>query len=283
MRRVHRTDVPNGHPNLWAFLTLATFPVVLIATDMIGLDGIWPFVYAALATLIVLALEGVIRGRLWPFEPHFAETLGHPDTPIRIILFLGAILLVLETALIALFAFDRKANLALLGLVARTQCAAWNDPVSSAVCRRLEKEDRPASATMDGTTYALRARAEDTWYPDESLVTCSVRKTDAWNDGTALRLVALVHCAAWTTDGYGGLSPKTSTTRYAAASIPSAQQGFPTVSGWSDNMNDPAWDTVLGTHAEEGRDRVRSSTILPEYAELLRAEARMRAMDLLKK
>lgn len=269
---------------MWAFLTLATFPVVLIAMDMLGLRGIWPFAYATVATLIVLALEGTIRGKLWPFEPIFAEFLGHPDTPIRIILFLGAVLLVLETSLIAIFALDRRTDLALIGLVARKQCAAWQDPASSSLCRRLEAEERPV-ATMkeDSLAFALRTRAAEEWYPTGTLATCAVRQAQAWIDGAAKRTVALTHCTSWTLDGEGNLAPKSAMTKYVAASASTGDDGLPRIAGWSDDFNEPGWDQTLGDQAETGRNLVRSTSILPNLVEMLQAEARMRAMESLKR
>ncbi|MFH1078191.1 MAG: hypothetical protein V1745_02845 [Patescibacteria group bacterium] len=273
-----------GHPYVWAFLTLATFPVVLIATDMLGLRGVWPFAYATVATLIVLALEGTVRGKLWPFEPIFAEFLGHPDTPIRIILFLGAVLLVLETCLIAIFALDRRTDLALLGLVARKQCAAWQDPTSSSICRRLEAEERHvATVKEDGLSFALRTRAAEEWFPNAPLTTCAVRQAQAWTDGAAKQTVALTHCTAWTLDGEGNLAPKSATTKYVAASTSIGDDGLPRIAGWADDINEPAWDQTLGEQSETGRNLIRTTSILPNLVEMLQAEARMRAVESLKR
>ncbi|MBU1349167.1 hypothetical protein KJ781_03825 [Patescibacteria group bacterium] len=275
----------NGHPNVWAFLTLATFPIVLIATDMLGLHGVWPFVYAILATLIVLALEGTIRGKLWPFEPHFAECLGHPDTPIRILLFLGGVLLILETSLIAIIALDRRTDMALIGFVARKECTAWHDPSSSSLCRRLmdEKRSTAAAPTVDGRSFAIRTRALQEWYPDAPLATCAVRQAASWTDTSSHYALAYAHCVSWSIDGQGKLKADGATTRYVAVNLNEGEETLPHVSGWSDDMNDPSWDMTLREHAEDGRDRVRSSSVLSDILPVLQAEAKIRAEAILQR
>ncbi|MBI4138809.1 hypothetical protein HY479_01525 [Candidatus Uhrbacteria bacterium] len=113
-----------GHPDVWAFLTIVTFPIVLVTADSLGIEGLWPFLVAALATAFVIVLEAAVRGRLWIFEKGFIDHISHPEMPARLVLVLGITLLILESALIFFVASDRRFDLSLLGLVARKQCAA---------------------------------------------------------------------------------------------------------------------------------------------------------------
>lgn len=279
--RNRRTD--EGHPYVWAFLTLVTFPVVLIATDMLGAEGVWPFAYAILATLAVLALEGLVRKRLWPFEPQFAECLGHPDTPVRIILFLGGFLLVLETALILLAATDPRVDASLVKLVMRKECAARTASAGS-FCAYLSGE-RASDSRMkprDAISYAIRMHAAGAWFPDEPLVTCGRRSMDQAAEASA-RNVSIVHCTAWRVDADGVLKPKSSVTRFAAAALSKGEDGLFRVTGWSENTNDASWDMTLGDRAETARDVVRSFGVMPDLITILQAEALGRAQESLRK
>jgi len=148
-----------GHPAVWAFLTIVSFPIVLMASDALGARGLWPFAYAILATLAVLILELLVRGGLWPFEKGFVEHIGHPDTPIRILIFIGATLLVLETALIFTVATDRRIDPELVRFVAEKQCSAHPDQLIQGLCGMFRNEnDESARSTItqgDLISYVL--------------------------------------------------------------------------------------------------------------------------------
>lgn len=115
-----------GHPRVWAALTLITFPVVLLTADALDVPGLWPFVYALLGTFLIFMLEALVRRRLWPFEMEFSTTFAHPETPYRILLLLGITLLILETVLIIGVATDRRFDDALVRLILHKQCDGYS-------------------------------------------------------------------------------------------------------------------------------------------------------------
>jgi hypothetical protein len=272
-----------GHPFVWAFLTLLTFPVVLITTDMLGAGGLWPFALAVVATLLVLALEAAIRGKLWPFEPQFAECLGHPETPVRILVFMGGVLLILETALILTAATDLRSDPALIGLVMRKECAVRHLAGPDMFCRALTGEGAAPVAVQtkprDAVSFAIRMRAANAWFPNETLATCSQRVAQQATDNQSVRAVSLVHCTAWRVASNGILTAKSSKTGFAALSMTRDQDGMYRVGVWSDNINDPSWDAALGDRAEAGRDVVRTTGIPPNLVTALQAEALGRAQQ----
>lgn len=274
-----------GHPFVWAFLTLATFPVVLVATDMLGAGGLWSFAYAVVSTLLVLALEAAVRGRLWPFEPQFAECLGHPETPVRILVFMGGVLLILETGLILGVATDLRSDPALIGLVMRKECGARQYRGSDEMCRALDGEDRISTASpakpRDAISYAIRMQAAKAWLPDEPLAACTQRIAQQTTDGTAIRGVSLVHCSSWSIGVNGALSAKTTKTGFVAFSLTGDGNGLYRIGAWSDNINDPSWDATLGDKAEDGRNVVRTTGILPDLVTALQAESLGRAQQIL--
>lgn len=271
-----------GHPEVWASLTLMTFPVVLVATDILGIGGLWPFFLAMAATLGVLILEALVRGRLWPFEDKFSLGLEHPDTPVRILLFAGATLLILETALIYVVALDRRFDLELLSFIARKQCAARQiDPVADKVCKLLT--DKQSSAEYftrgDALGYALRKHAAQIWFPHEPLITCAERKiTPASASQDTCRYATLMHCTAWKIKN-GVILPAASRTKAVGANLVREADGLFRVAGWTENPNTPDWDATLGDAAQVARDKVYSLTIPAGMITILQAEALGRAQD----
>jgi hypothetical protein len=112
------------HSSLWAFLTIITFPVVLVSADILDVRGILPFIFAIVATLFILTLEVAITGRLWMFEDKFINRIGDPEMHIRLLVFVGAFLLILESALILIAATNRRMDPLLLQMIVNKQCSA---------------------------------------------------------------------------------------------------------------------------------------------------------------
>ncbi len=114
----------NNHPTLWAFLTIVTFPIVLISADILDVRGALPFIFAIVATLLILTLEVAVTRRLWMFEDKFINRIGDPEMHIRLLIFVGAMLLILESALILITATDRRMDPLLLQMIVNKQCSA---------------------------------------------------------------------------------------------------------------------------------------------------------------
>lgn len=280
------TKDQRGQPEVWALLTLITFPIVLIATDLLGVKGLWPFGFAVLATFGVLTLEAIVRGRLWPFEDRFLEPIAHPATPFRILLFLGATLLVLETLLIFAVTTDRRFDPALIDLVIRKECGARQDSNSDMWCRFLSRphETRSTSVTAGSlTSYAIRAYAATSWFPKEDIVTCAERNIEQSFDTSreVTRQVHLVHCTAWNINEQGRLQTGSKKTAFIGGAFQQTEQGDYRVVAWTEDPNSEQWKTALGGIAEASRDRVQALAILPEFENALHEEARVRAEEML--
>ncbi|MBI5654639.1 hypothetical protein HZC53_03240 [Candidatus Uhrbacteria bacterium] len=82
---------------VWAALTMTSFMVAYIASQLMGAISILPFVFGGTAMIIVMLFEAFLRGRIWIFEPGFRETFGKPDISYRVLIFCGICLLLLES------------------------------------------------------------------------------------------------------------------------------------------------------------------------------------------
>lgn len=275
-----------GHPEVWAFLTIITFPIVLIATDLLGAEGLWPFGFALLGTFSILILEAVVRGRLWPFEEGFIDSIGHPDTPLRILIFLGATLLILETTLIFAVTTDRRFDPALIGFITDKECAARQDPLSNTLCQWLNQPLLATDAPIRKgslTGFAIRRYAADAWFPGEAIVTCAERNVQRAMDASAAveREVDLVFCASWGVDATGNLKPKSKNTAFVGSALQKTEDGEYRVVAWTEDPNSEQWKTALGSIADGSRNRVLGLAILPEFEAALQQEALQRAEQLI--
>lgn len=82
---------------VWAALTMTSFMVAYIASQLMGAISILPFVFGGTAMIAVMLSEAFLRGRVWIFEPGFREIFGKPDISYRILIFCGICLLLLES------------------------------------------------------------------------------------------------------------------------------------------------------------------------------------------
>ena len=98
-----RTRTPIRHAHVWSTLTFASFIVTYIVTILAGGRGVWPFVYGGIALFAILLLEALLRGTLWPFDDHYKNLFADTDgIALRLMLFSGALLLILESVVFIL-------------------------------------------------------------------------------------------------------------------------------------------------------------------------------------
>ena len=278
---------PKGHPLVWAVLSVLAFPVILLVAQALGSPGLLPLAWAAAATLIILLCELIARRRLWIFEPQLADFISHPETPLRLLLVLGCVLLILETALIFLVATNRHMDDGLIGLVMRKQCSAGYDKNARALCGYLQAPRNALGQALiqnDLAAYTLRAETAKQWFANESLATCAQRKvTQASVNQFDLYYVGLVHCTAWQIDADNQLQVKTEKTGFAGIWLTKDTNGFYSASKWTDDPSSDQWSATLKTLAQDAKAKVQSLSISPEFIKALRAETLKRALILVSK
>jgi hypothetical protein len=266
-----------GHPGVWAFLTVLTFPIVLVATDIMGFPGLLPFVYAALATLGILMLEALVRGRLWPFEPEFEKVIGEPELPLRLLIFLAALVLVLESFVIFVAIINRGFDTVLLQLITTKECAAAYDTNAVSLCEHLTGSSSinlPKTKTLDPAGFAVRQASGKQWFPAATLVTCASRAVFSDLGGTSgiRREIDLVSCTDWRLDG-AVFHANSSTIRFTATRLSLGDDGFFRVDAWSDDPTNQNWTSAMGDLATTTREKVNSIADVTSLQVILEAEA----------
>lgn len=268
-----------GHPNVWAFLTLIAFPIVLLSTDVLGATGIWPFVLAMGATLLILLLEAIVRGKIWPFEPGYAEHLGHPDLPMRLVLFMAGCLFVLQTAFFIAVSVNPNFDESIMAFIQQRQCLRSNASSLPFCAKKIQTiATLPSSAHVDPIGFAIRTQAAKLWFPSGQLVTCAQRivaTSPVMNNGR--RVVSIVECTNWKVSEDGVLTKQTSIIRFVGVQLLNDATHLLRVVAWADDYTNPNWNSVLGDIAETSRMTAQTLSIYPEFSTVLEAESLGRA------
>ena len=84
---------------IWAALSLGAFLVTFtyVASMRTTLEA---FGLGALALILILIIEGLLRGRVWMLEPRFQKIFEDKNMPVRMLIFTGSIVFILETVIL---------------------------------------------------------------------------------------------------------------------------------------------------------------------------------------
>jgi hypothetical protein len=284
---MHGGEKHTGHPEIWAVLTIITFPIVLIASELLDVGQWWSIIFAFMATFCILVLETIVRGRLWPFEKGFINSIGHPETPFRIMVFLGATLLLLETVAVFGAVTDPRFDEGLLSLVIKKECSIRHySPNADMICRFLTEPKKVATSTVrtaDLIDHAVATHAAALWSTPQGMTTCAVRSflRRIESEGASIREAALVQCTTWAIQPDGSLVALQTAHKSIGAALSRNPDGLYSITRWSENPEDATWEAALGDVAESARGHVEALGILPALIDSLQDESRQKAIDLL--
>jgi hypothetical protein len=245
-RRGHDEHAPQEHDPraaLWATLTLIAFPIVALSLGWLGMDPLQSFFLGALASLLVLLIEGATRGRWWMSDPAIAKILEDRALPLRLVVLVGILVLLFQSALLVGFLTSDVMDYPVLRFVLERECTGPNHPFFTRLC---EQASKPLSqSTMDQPLAALRMTSERRMLKGP-YVTCAVRRVMTDTDPSSEHLVGLVRCDRWV---FGTLSQRPvsveSVQRAVAATVQVEQNGSYTARVWSDDPTSPEWESVM--------------------------------------
>ncbi len=109
-------------PHFWAIITLVAFPSGWIVASWLGYEPVMAFAVGGMTMLAMLVANHLAEDDLWIRHPLWKERFEHEDVPFRLAVITGSILLMIETALIALVLTDGGMDASLLKMIAARQC-----------------------------------------------------------------------------------------------------------------------------------------------------------------
>jgi hypothetical protein len=123
-----------GTDAIWAALTILGLPVIALSLTGMDISPVYAFLIACVATLLIMAAEALVRGKLWFFQEKFVRVFGHEQTPFRVLLLAGGVLLILQTFLLIQLIWNPNVDGVILNLIVRKQCGNPQTQLSTFLC-----------------------------------------------------------------------------------------------------------------------------------------------------
>jgi hypothetical protein len=109
------------HSDFWAFATVMAFPTAVLTASAFGVPHTEAFFWGISSSLAALFCNTMTERRLWMFDPKWQQRFEQPDFSFRLAVVTGAILLILESAVLVLL-FSGNVERNLMGIVFERQC-----------------------------------------------------------------------------------------------------------------------------------------------------------------
>lgn len=146
--------------SVWAVISILSFPTVALSLAGMGWNSFLAFLLACLTTVSILILEAFTRGKVWIFDDKFRHIFDHEDTPFRIIVVVGGILLILETILIVETFRNPALDGFILNILAKKQCASPTGYVAKIICPHYTVSSGTQSKNLNRREFPLKYSLE---------------------------------------------------------------------------------------------------------------------------
>lgn len=146
--------------SVWAVISILSFPTVALSLAALGWNSFAAFLLACLATISILILEAFTRGKVWIFDDKFRHIFDHKDTPFRILVVVGGVLLILETALIIETFRNPAFDGFMLNIMAKKQCASPTSYVAKIICPHYTASSGTQSKNLNRREFPLKYSLE---------------------------------------------------------------------------------------------------------------------------
>jgi hypothetical protein len=121
VRKTKRTFVKKTNGDFWAFTTVLAFPVAMLAAGAFGFGEFGSFLWGMAGSCAALIANTMTEERLWMFDEKWSARFDQPDFSFRLAIITGAMLLILESAVLVLL-FTGGAERNMLGIVFTRHC-----------------------------------------------------------------------------------------------------------------------------------------------------------------
>ncbi len=277
----------HGHPALWAALTIAVFPIVALSFGWLGMGPFQSFGLGALATIAVLILEAVFRRRWWMAEPAIADLFGDPSFGHKLILAVGALVLVFQTLVLTAFLTSGTLDGNLVRFIAARQCDAPDNAFLSKFCRDVAVNE----TVVDTASAAMREAAESRFFSG-GIVSCALHPLVTGIAAQRQVRAAIVRCDRWTVGTIvRGPTHVETKERLTVATLGLLTDGSYRVDGWVDldltALTDDAvalsdWSALGGDTADQALIKYRDLPNRETVSRTLGRETLRRVMERLR-
>lgn len=220
---------------VWAAITILSLPIAAMAFSAMDFNPFVAFILAACVTFAIIAIETVVRGKLWIFQDRFKETFGNPETPFRILIVTGGILLILQTLLIVQIFTNPDIDHFMLNVILRKQCDQAQGKLANTICPMFMPVRITGSYAL---RYSLEKEAMSHLLPTATLGACAIVPLKDWPaSADSLNVQFFTYCENWNADGVDNTA--NSRTAIIQAELDAKTDGFYAARTWSENSDSP--------------------------------------------
>lgn len=229
---------------VWAIISIVSFPTVALSLTAMGWRTYLSFIMACLVTLAILLIEALVRGKIWIFQKNYQHIFDHQETPFRILVVTGGVLLVLETLLLIQFFQNPAMDGYILNMVARKECHDPQAPLARLICPIFE---RSVTNRQDfALTYSLETAAKAHLMPSYLAGSCLVLPLyqSSLSGQATLDVKFFTYCQIWQattcrTASVGDLAIIT-------AQMSKNSQGFYVPTTWQEERRSKEYQEIMG-------------------------------------
>ncbi len=226
--------------SVWAALSVISFPAVALSLASLGWQPYAAFLMACVATLAVLFIEAIVRGKSWIFQDGYRHIFEHQETPFRILVVTGGVLLILESLLVFEFLQNPAVDGMILNVLARKQCTTPQAPFAHIVCPMFE--NKPTINRQEfALTYSLEEAAKKHLIPSAMAGSCIVLPTDKL-DLTQSNFTFFAYCQTWQADTCQ--TTKTGESAMVNAQMNRDAQGFYAPTAWQEDKQSTQYQSL---------------------------------------
>lgn len=122
----------------WALMSVCAFPLILLVLSFWHVSVLASFALAIMGTCLILCLNVLLEHGLWMFHPRWRVHFEKPDASFRLAVASGALLLLIETAMIVYFFVVPGIDATMLGFVKYRLCTNPTDQYQE-LCQVLDR------------------------------------------------------------------------------------------------------------------------------------------------
>ncbi len=195
--KILQSQVTSGSDFVWAAVTIITLPTVALSLTAFNWHPALAFLAGAVCTIIMVVLEAIVRGKTWIFSELFKNTFSHQETAFRLLVGIGGVLLILQTAFVLQILRNPGLDSMLLNLILQKQCGENPGPLAHVICPAFS-ESKPGASHNMPLVYSLEHAAKNRLIPSSVFGSCAIVPLEnAAADQTKIRLNFFAFCKPW--------------------------------------------------------------------------------------
>ncbi len=195
--KILQSQVTSGSDFVWAAVSITTLPIVALSLTAFNWHPALAFLAGGICTVVIVILEAIIRGKTWIFSELFKDAFGHHDTAFRLLVGIGGILLILQTAFVLQILRNPGLDSMLLNLILQKQCGENPGPLAHVICPAFTQTESGNIHNMP-LIYSLEQAAKNRLIPSSIFGSCAIVPLEnAAETSSKVRLNFFAFCKPW--------------------------------------------------------------------------------------